>query len=83
MTTNLKQRFEEKFLLGVENTSSSHQFKEEIRDRLPKEILAFIKQELELLAEECEAESKKSGRNITWAGLVDAAAIIRNRANEI
>lgn len=79
MTTTLQQRFEEKFRYGGCN------------DATYLAILAFIKQELEMMAVEVE-EKREMQTALNQPGLVDgirnsvlveAAAIIRNRIKEV
>lgn len=93
MTTNLQQRFEEKYNLKgggeiIYRPSSGFQ-----SYNIEHGLLAFIKAELLALAEEVEQtnEPNKTGMQkdivIYNSGfrnaLSDAATIIRNRANEI
>lgn len=88
--TTLQQRFDEYFF-PPPNSFSQHQFKQELAGRLPAAILAFIKQELNMLAEEVEGK-REMQTALNQPGLVDgirnsvlveAAAIIRNRIKEL
>lgn len=46
-------------------------------------VSAFIKEELNRLADECLLEAKNPTRNISWVGLQDAATIIRTQAHSL
>lgn len=82
MTTNLKERFMEKF-------SDSKHYYYFARASTGDEVLAFIKQELELLVEEVEKGKCKDEyfydeflEGVTQ-GIENAAAIIKNSIKEL
>lgn len=80
--TNLKERFLEKFKTFLPDDGADRV----AIDALPEDILAFIKQELELLAEEVDdlraAQSIHNGEYYNL-GIKHATAIIKNRIQEL
>lgn len=94
MTTNLKERFEERFKTALLGLIRGIYCVSHNAPASSSEILTFIKQELELLADEIEekrdtrtipeelvaSNALKHGFNIA---LKLSSNIIRNRANEI
>lgn len=86
MTTSLKERFEEKFKTALLGLIRGIYCVSHNAPASSSEILAFIKQELELLAEEIEKTERdlqnKQIVGFNWA-IERATSIIRNRAKEL